>query len=64
MHLPAGFLAGFGQRSEKVLSIDIIHEDVLAPVAPIHDVINRSRILDSHHSWHRRKLPMGPAGSS
>jgi hypothetical protein len=27
--------------------IRIIHEDPLAPVAGIHDVINRARILDS-----------------
>ena len=64
VHLPAGFLAGLSQRFEEILSIHIIYENVLAPVAPIHDVVNRAGILDSHRAWHGRKLARCPAGSS
>lgn len=41
MHLPAGFLAGLGQRLEKILPIHVIQENVLAPISAAHDVIHR-----------------------
>jgi hypothetical protein len=35
------------QRINEALAIRIIHKDQFAPVTAIHDVINRSSILDS-----------------
>ena len=34
-HNPAGFLAGIGQRLQEILPVNIIHENVLAPVSPV-----------------------------
>ena len=53
VNLPVRFLARFRQRFEKILSVHIIQENILAPVAPAHDVIHRRRILDSHLAWHQ-----------
>ena len=35
------------QRFDEALAIRIIHEDQFAPVTAIHDVINRTSLLDS-----------------
>ena len=40
MHFPSGFLAGFGQRLEEIVSINVIDENVLPSVSPIHNVVN------------------------
>ena len=37
---------------EEVLPVHVAFVDVLPAVAPTHDVVNRSRILDSQLSWH------------
>ena len=47
MHLPGGFLARFGQRLDEILPIHVIQEDVLPPVAPAHEMIHRSRVLEA-----------------
>jgi hypothetical protein len=33
MHLPAGFLAGFGQGLEEIVPVNVIQEDILTPVS-------------------------------
>ena len=45
MHLPARFDARFIERAEEPLAIFVILEDGLAPISPIHEVINRARIF-------------------
>jgi hypothetical protein len=52
MHLPAGFLAGFRQSFNEILPVHVVQEDILPPIAPAHDVIQRARILHSKLSWH------------
>ena len=52
MHLPARFDACFTERAEEPLAIFVILEDGLAPISPIHQVINRARIFDSELSRH------------
>ena len=47
VNLPAGLSANLAQRLNEALAIRIIHEVQFAPVSAIHDVINRTSILDS-----------------
>ena len=47
VNLPARLGANLAQRLNEALAIRIIHEDQFAPVTAIHDVINRTSILDS-----------------
>ena len=47
VNLPARLCASLAQRVDETLAIRIIHEDPLAPVTAIHDVINRTDLLDS-----------------
>ena len=47
VNLPTRLGASLAQRLNEALAIRIIHEDQLAPVTAIHDVINRASILDS-----------------
>ena len=47
MNLPARLGANLAQRFDEALAIRIIHENPLAPVTAIHDVINRADLLDS-----------------
>ena len=36
MHLEAGFLAGFGQRFDEVLPIDVVHKNILPAISVAH----------------------------
>ena len=47
VNLLARLSARLSQRVDEALAIRIIHEDPFAPVTAIHDVINRTSILDS-----------------
>ena len=42
MNLPTGFAANILQRLDKTLAITVVVENILPPVAPAHDVIDRS----------------------
>src|SRR5438067_1561638 len=59
MHLPRGLLASFGERLEKILTIDIIQVNVLPSISPAHNVIHGAGVLNSQLSWHleRRVRP-------
>ena len=50
--LPAGFLAGLAQGFQKALAVLVVLENIFAPVAPIHEVVNGAGILDSEFAWH------------
>ena len=47
----------------KILAANVIRENGLPPVAPIHQVVNGARILDSQRARHGRKMTNGPATS-
>ena len=52
VNLPARLGASLAQRVDEALAIRIIHEDPLAPVTAIHDVIKRASLLDSQLAGH------------
>jgi hypothetical protein len=47
VNLPARLSANLAKCLNEALAIRIIHEDPVAPVTAIHDVINRASLLDS-----------------
>ena len=40
--LPTCLAAGFGERFQKILAIDIIEENFFTPIASAHQVVNRA----------------------
>ena len=46
INLPAGLARGFGEGCQKTLAVEVLPEDRFAAVAPIHEVVNSSRIVD------------------
>lgn len=52
VHLPAGFLASFTQGFEKALAVLIIMENIFAPVAAVHEVVDRPFVLHAQPSGH------------
>ena len=52
MHLPARFLAGFGQCFDEILPVNVIHEYFLPPISPTHHIIDGTRIFDAQFAWH------------
>jgi hypothetical protein len=52
VNLPTRLSANLAQRLNEALAIRIIHEDPLAPVTTIHDVINRTSVLDPQLAGH------------
>jgi hypothetical protein len=50
--LPVGFAAGFVQSLEEQLVVLIGTEDWLPMVAPVHEVVNRPRILNPDFPCH------------
>jgi hypothetical protein len=60
VNLSARLGANLAQRLNEALAIRIIHEDQIAPVTAIHDVINPATLLDSQLAGHdgRVALPL------
>ena len=56
----ARFGASLAQGFNEALPIRIIKEDWFAPVAAIHDVIDRAGIFDSQLARHDGRVPSGP----
>ena len=52
MHLPPGLCTSFSQCREEPLAICVVLENGFATVAAAHDMINRTRIFDSHLAGH------------
>lgn len=46
MDLPAGLSAGLGQRLEEILPVHFVHKNVLSAIAPAHDMVDGSGLLD------------------
>ena len=59
VNLPTRLSANLAQRLNEALAIRIIHEDQLAPVTAIHDVINRASLLDSQLAGHGGRVALG-----
>ena len=53
---PAGLGAHLAQGLGEALPIPLVLEDRLAPVTAIHDVVDRSRILDSQFAGHAGRI--------
>ena len=47
MHLPTGLGTPLPERVQKAPTIPLVEENRFSPVAPVHRVVNRARILDS-----------------
>jgi hypothetical protein len=47
MHLPAGLLASLAQRLQLPLPVRVVGEDRFPSVAPIHDRLIRTRVLEA-----------------
>jgi len=45
--LPTGFSASLPKRVHKAFSVLVVGEYFLVPVAPVHDVVKRARVLDA-----------------
>jgi len=58
MHLPSGLEENFPKGLNKPFPIRIVLKDRLLPVAPIHDMINRSCVFDSKISGNDTKEPV------
>jgi peptide deformylase len=58
VNLPARLGANLAQRLNEALAIRIVHENPLAPVTAIHDVINCTSILDSQLSGQARGVAL------
>jgi hypothetical protein len=43
----AGFLAGFGQGLEEIVPVNVIQEDILTPVSPTHDGVDRTGVFNA-----------------
>src|SRR4051812_49937682 len=51
--MPACFLASLDQSSYEIVTVNVIEENVLAPIASAHYMVEGSRILDSQLAWHQ-----------
>jgi len=60
MHLPLRLLAGLCQRCQQSLPVLIIGEDGLLPIAAVHDVVERPRVLDAQLSGHAPRVTVRP----
>ena len=54
--LPIGLGASFGQCADEQLWVPIVAKNGLEMIAPAHDVVNSSGILDTQLSRHERGL--------
>ena len=58
VNLPARLGANLAQRLDEALAIRIIHGDQFAPVTAIHDVVNRTSLLDSQLAGHTKRVAL------
>jgi hypothetical protein len=57
LDLPTGLGADFGQGGQEQLPVSVVQEDRFPAIAPAHQMINRSRILQTKLSRHGRRMP-------
>jgi hypothetical protein len=58
VNLPPGFLARLGQGFKKILPVNVVQENVFAPVTPIHHTVNGAGEPDPQLARH---MPEGKA---
>jgi hypothetical protein len=58
--LPASLFARLAQCVDETLPIGVIQENVLAPVAKVHGVVNGARVPDSKPSSHDEQSSWRP----
>jgi hypothetical protein len=51
-HLPTGFPAGFGQGLDEVMPAHIVEENILPPVSPAHNMMQRPGIFNPSFARH------------
>jgi hypothetical protein len=59
MDLPGGFGTGFLRGGEEHFPVVFIRENGLAPVTPVHEVMNRARIFNAQLPCANRALQIG-----
>src|SRR6266480_4607622 len=64
MNLPAGLLAGLSERLQEQTPVLVVDEYRLPTVPAIHQVVNRSLILDSQLAWHGPPRSQNPENTS
>ena len=52
MDLPGGHFAALAQSCHQQVAIGLINKDGLAPVAAVHDMVNRAWVLHSEFARH------------
>lgn len=57
MHLPIGLLTRLSRRFEKILLVQVIVADVLAPVLTTHHMVDRSRIINPLMADDSKSIP-------
>jgi len=53
---PLGFGASLAERFEKAVAVEVVLENVLAPVATVQDVVDGTGILNAEFGSHARRL--------
>jgi hypothetical protein len=67
VNLPAGLLATFRKGFDPAsagLAINVVQKDSFAAVPAAHDMVNGSRILNSHLAWHGQLRAAPPTVST
>jgi hypothetical protein len=54
MHLPGGFLAGFGQGLQEIVPVNVIQKNVLASISATPEVVHCARIFKAQLARHER----------
>jgi hypothetical protein len=57
MDLPFGLGTGFPERVEETQAVGVVAEDGFAPVTAVHDMVNRTFVLDAQGTRHGSRLP-------
>jgi hypothetical protein len=60
--MPSGFGASLAESFDEGVSIAVILENGFAPVAPVHDMVNGARILETQLSGHETSRAESVAG--
>jgi len=61
VNLPICFLARFGQRLDEILTVHVIQENILPPVAPAHHMIHGSGIFYASFARHHTLINSTPS---
>ncbi len=54
-----GLAATLSQRAQESLAIFVVHENILALIAAVQDLLDRSRVFHSQFARHRHGITAG-----